>query len=184
MSTTKGLTRGLPSGTSLPRGYGIPQFGSMSPEQQELALQKKANAFAAHRARFEEKRRAENEKIAGEKLEGQTIRTGTQYITIVGGIEKSHLGAGISDFEREVNEHLRMGWRPVGGVSLDGGQAAQALEKSIIPSYDLLGEEEALLGMPARSAGLEEVFSSNASSRGGSNRRKRSVRKNKTRKQK
>jgi hypothetical protein len=102
----------------------------------------------------------------------------------VGGIGRSHHGTGISDFEREVNEHLRMGWRPVGGVSLDGGQAAQALEKSIIPSYDLLGEEEALLGMPARSAGLEEVFSSSASSRGGSNRRKRSVRKNKTRKQK
>ena len=90
---------------------------------------------------------------------------------------------GISIFERQVNEHLRRGWRPVGGVSIEGLRAAQALERTIIPSYDLLGEEEALLGMPARSAGLEEVFSSSASSRGGSVRRKRSVRKNKTRKQ-
>jgi hypothetical protein len=103
----------------------------------------------------------------------------------VGGIGRSHHGTGISDFEREVNEHLRMGWRPVGGVSLDGGQAAQALEKAIIPSHDLLGEEEDLLGMPARSAGLADLFSSSSSSsEGGSIRRKRSVRKNKTRKQK
>ena len=134
-------------------------------------------------ARNAERRRVVSGKKETEKLEGSTLRTRLQYITIVGGIGRSHHGTGISDFEREVNEHLRMGWRHVGGVSLDGGQAAQSLEKSIIPSYDLLGEEEAHLGMPSSSAGLEEVFSSSASSRGGSVRRKRSVRKNKTRKQ-
>lgn len=136
------------------------------------------------RLRQKEKDRKAMEKYEHALKKGSTLRTRLQYITIVGGIGRSHHGAGISDFEREVNEHLRMGWRPVGGVSLDGGLAAQSLEKSIIPSYDLLGEEEALLGMPARSAGLEEVFSSSASSKGGSVRRKRSVRKNKTCKQK
>jgi hypothetical protein len=116
---------------------------------------------------------------------GSTLRTKLQYITIVNTIERSHHGAGISKFEREVSEHLRMGWRPVGGVSLDGKLAAQALEKAIIPSYDLLGEENALLEMPSKSAGLAEIFpSSSSSTEGGSIRRKRSVRKNKTRKQK
>lgn len=135
-------------------------------------------------ARNAERHRVASEKKKSEITEGSTLRTRLQYITIVGGIGRSHHGAGISDFEREVNEHLRMGWRPVGGVSIDGGQGAQALEKSIIPSNDLLGEENALLGMPARSEELAEVFSSSSSAKGGSVRRKKSVRKNKTRKQK
>jgi hypothetical protein len=170
-----------------PRGYLEAMAEARKIEEAHTAMLAKRQENArklkqeTYRREFEEKAAKE----AKAKLEGPTFRTRLQYITIVGGIGRSHLGTGISDFEREVNEHLRMGWRPVGGVSLDGGQAAQALEKAIIPSYDLLGEEKALLEMPSKSAGLAEIFpSSSSSSEGGSIRRKRSVRKNKTRKQK
>jgi hypothetical protein len=68
--------------------------------------------------------------IAEAKKAGKSLRSDLQYMTVVGETGRSHYGMGVSEFETEVSEQLKMGWELKGGVSIDGGRAAQALTRS------------------------------------------------------
>jgi hypothetical protein len=99
------------------------------------------------------------------------VRQASQYIVVSG--KKDNDGRAISDLEVKVNAHLRQGWRLKGGVSvlendMDGHvYGYQALTREVVPSANLLGDEEALLGMPAATEGLAELFPSGAAVVGG-----------------
>jgi len=88
---------------------------------------------------------------------GKSLRSGLEYMTVVGETGRSHYGKGVSEFETEVSEQLEMGWKLVGGVSIDGGRAAQALTRSAdyVPPGDLRASMGRLHGGPAAGAGAK-----------------------------